>query len=211
MKTSQIKIISFDLFDTLVFYKKAWWLMFMLRAGLFSSVKRDLFKKGVLSSVTTNMLLDDIIFRENNFSPEISSLFEKYLQDEISSITLFSDVDHILPLLQSNGYKIAITSNLAKDFGQPALDLLPIKPDFIIFSYEVGYRKPESGIFQQLVLKSGVEPDNILHIGDKYKNDYVGATNFGIRAHLLSRNTKVSYPSGISVIHSLSSLRSMVI
>ena len=211
MKNPNIEIISFDLFGTLVYYTKAWWFMFMLRAGLLSKQSRAIFQKGVLTSVTTDMLLDNIIFRENNFSKETSYLFNKYLKDETQSITLFADVSRILILLQQKGYKIAVTSNLAKDFGQPTLNVLPIKPDYIIFSYEEGCRKPDLKIFEKITSKSGVSADKILHIGDKYKNDYLGATNAGMNAILLSRDRNNIPSKETHFIHSLLELENILL
>ncbi len=211
MKNPNIEIISFDLFGTLVYYIKARWFVFMLRAGLFSKQSRAIFQKGVLTSVTTDMLLDDIIFRENNFSGETSYLFNKYLRDETQSVTLFADVSKILILLQQKGYKIAVTSNLAKDFGQPVLNALPIKPDYVIFSYEEGCRKPDLKIFEKITSKSGVSADKILHIGDKYKNDYLGATNAGMKAFLLSRDKNKMIPEGTYFIRSLWELENILL
>ncbi len=209
MKKQDVDWVSFDLFGTLVHYTPALWFIYMLRAGLFLKKDRDIFWKGVLSSTTTNLELASIIFRENNFSFEVSELFKKYLMDEINSIRLFPDSAEVLTFLQSRGYKIAVTSNLALDFGQPTLELLPIKPDAVIFSYQVGHRKPEPALFQELLSKTGAKPDHILHVGDKMRNDYQAAREVGIKSILLDRK-KEQVDFSIQSIATLKTLELML-
>lgn len=205
MKKQDVDWVSFDLFGTLVHYTPALWFIYMLRAGLFLKKDRDIFWKGVLSSTTTNLELANIIFRENNFSIEVSELFERYLMDEINSLRLFPDSAEVLTFLRSKGYKIAVTSNLALDFGQPTLELLPIKPDAIIFSYQVGHRKPEPALFQELLHQTGASPDRILHVGDKVRNDYYAALEMGMRSILLDRKKEqVDFST-----HSIASLKTL--
>jgi len=60
--------------------------------------------------------------------------------------------------------------------------------DLMLFSDEVGIRKPESKIFQIVIERLKVEPSAIVHIGDNLKNDVWGAKNAGFKAIYLSTN-----------------------
>jgi putative hydrolase of the HAD superfamily len=58
----------------------------------------------------------------------------------------------------------------------------------MVFSNEVGFRKPSRRIFRLAAQALGVEPKDIVHIGDNLKSDVWGAKNAGFRAIYLSGN-----------------------
>lgn len=59
--------------------------------------------------------------------------------------------------------------------------------DLMLFSEEIGIRKPDLGIFRLAAQRLSVQPFEIVHVGDNLKTDVWGAKNAGLRAvHLLS-------------------------
>ena len=50
----------------------------------------------------------------------------------------------------------------------------------LVFSEEVGYRKPDRKIFLHAVQKVGTEPGDFLYVGDSYTSDVVGAHRVGM-------------------------------
>jgi len=54
--------------------------------------------------------------------------------------------------------------------------------DFLTFSDEIGYRKPESRVFHLTARKLRVDPRSIVHVGDNLKVDVWGAKNAGFKA-----------------------------
>lgn len=54
--------------------------------------------------------------------------------------------------------------------------------DLMIFSDEVGIRKPEPQIFRKVTDELQLDPSEIVHIGDNLKNDIWGAKNAGFKA-----------------------------
>jgi putative hydrolase of the HAD superfamily len=52
----------------------------------------------------------------------------------------------------------------------------------ISYSDEVGFRKPEPEIFRVTLARSGVAPEEAVHIGDNPDADVVGAQGAGMRA-----------------------------
>merc|ERR1712240_534856 len=61
---------------------------------------------------------------------------------------------------------------------------------FLITSQEAASSKPESGIFLKAIAKAGIQDlqcEEILHIGDDYNKDYVGARTLGWQAQLVDR------------------------
>lgn len=69
--------------------------------------------------------------------------------------------------------------------------------DHFVFSDEIGNSKPEPIVFQSACKKFGIEPSELVHIGDREHNDILGPKNVGANAILCtaaidrdSKNTK---------------------
>ena len=60
-----------------------------------------------------------------------------------------------------------------------------------IFSCDVGYSKPDPNIYQIVIDKSGLQPGQLLMIGDSVRADYEGALNCGIKAILKDKDLKL--------------------
>ena len=58
--------------------------------------------------------------------------------------------------------------------------------DFLVFSDEIGFRKPNPKIFHFLARKLKVDPCSVVHVGDNLKLDVWGAKNAGFKAILFS-------------------------
>ncbi len=56
--------------------------------------------------------------------------------------------------------------------------------DFLGFSDEIGYRKPDIRVFHLAAQKLGVEPHELTHVGDNLRIDVWGAQAAGLRAVL---------------------------
>ncbi|XP_048136355.1 uncharacterized protein LOC115755449 isoform X2 [Rhodamnia argentea] len=87
--------------------------------------------------------------------------------------------------------KLAVVSNfdirlrkLLKDLN--IVDLF----DAVIVSSEVGYEKPDPGIFKSALDQLQVEPNRAVHIGDDEKADKYGAAVVGIECWLWGRDVK---------------------
>ena len=91
-----------------------------------------------------------------------------------------------LPRLRALGLRLVVVSN-ANGRLRAAFDRIGLTPhlDDIIDSTEVGYEKPDPGIFRVALARAGTEPARVLHVGDVYHIDVVGAWRAGIRGVLL--------------------------
>ena len=61
--------------------------------------------------------------------------------------------------------------------------------DLMLFSDEVGVRKPNPKIFQTASQELQTKPRNVVHVGDNLKSDVWGAKNAGFRTILLATTT----------------------
>jgi HAD superfamily hydrolase (TIGR01549 family) len=113
--------------------------------------------------------------------------FQQEIQEELESLTLFNDVIPTLEKLVEKKIGLAICSNLAKPYGAIIDRLLPNFSFTRILSFEVGYIKPDDGIYDAIVNKTNIHKDNILFVGDTVVADYEGPVRYGFEALHLCR------------------------
>jgi putative hydrolase of the HAD superfamily len=112
----------------------------------------------------------------------------------------FPDVLPTLRSLRRWGKTLAVVSNW-----DPALPTLLAEVGlaeffaFILPSAEIGVEKPDGRIFSLALQRLGLEPQEVVHIGDSYEADVVGARAVGITPILLDREDKTRYQDVIRI------------
>ena len=107
----------------------------------------------------------------------------------VQSTKLLPNVLPLLEDLRSRGLSLGLISNLADgDGGRILLQKLELNQHFdtITLSGDFGWRKPNPTIFTETAANLGYPPKSILHIGDEWHADIVGASQAGYRALLIS-------------------------
>jgi HAD superfamily hydrolase (TIGR01509 family) len=101
---------------------------------------------------------------------------------------LFPDVPPTLNALRAAGLRLAIVSNW-DDSLTSHCDDLGLTPFFetIVGSLAVGYEKPDPRIFQAALDRLGLSAHQVIHVGDIYPSDVVGARRAGITPVLIDR------------------------
>jgi putative hydrolase of the HAD superfamily len=96
----------------------------------------------------------------------------------------------LLEEVRSRGLRIGIVSNT---FDPPDLlhtdlasDGVAERVDAIVFSSEVGLRKPAPRIYQAALERLGVEPADALFVGDRVREDVQGPAALGMRTCLVT-------------------------
>lgn len=115
-------------------------------------------------------------------------LFVKY-----SPVFLNDDIKSILFGLNERGYTLNLSSNtgfVEGDILRSVLDKMGILDcfHFLVFSDEINASKPSSHFFEVVHKQSSVAKNEILHIGDNPKADYMGAKSFGFEALLITED-----------------------
>ncbi len=195
-----IEVVSFDFWNTLIFYtdpvpinKKKVDVLYKLtgkdRKVLLSVVEqveeevekeREATSIEISSSEVTKRIVQKL------GCPSIYERFRK-AYDEIllnSFLELEETALETFKALIKRNKKIALLSNTSH--GHVLRKILKKKGvlryfDFLLFSDELGYRKPHIKVFEALVELSHTEPSSILHIGDRCDLDVVGAKNAGFK------------------------------
>ena len=119
---------------------------------------------------------------------------------------LYPDVPEILDTLKARGKKLAIISNWDSRLFK-LCDGLQVREyfDFVLASAVFGASKPSPKIFTEALQKSGVAPEEAVHIGDSYEDDIKGAHGVGMKAILIERTPKRHFPH-IPIIRDLKEL-----
>ena len=108
-----------------------------------------------------------------------------------SAATLYDDVIPTLQCLRNDGFKLAIVSNWGVPL-DPLTERLGIAEyfDVIVASHDARVRsvKPDPHIFNYTLEAMSVSAEEVVHVGDTYEADIIGAKNARIRPILIDRD-----------------------
>jgi putative hydrolase of the HAD superfamily len=143
-----------------------------------TSEERELAKwREIVSRVIPDLKAPEECFRD---------LFEWFSHPQAWRV--YPDVAEALERLWATGMQVALASNFDRRLhqvcdGLPGLDRIRVR----VVSSEVGWRKPSAGFYRALVSQTGVDPSEIVMIGDSWLNDIAGAREAGLQALWLDR------------------------
>jgi putative hydrolase of the HAD superfamily len=101
---------------------------------------------------------------------------------------LYPDVLPTLSALERRGVPMAVVSNWDERL-PGVLEDLGLAPFFqaVAYSADVGVEKPHPGIFEHALGALELQPEEVLHVGDRVREDVEGALALGMEAMLLVR------------------------
>ena len=173
--------------------------------GRYAAAVGNLFTATSASSPANHSLLEwltTVITRECEFLTElgvqahVEQIAWELLQSGhplfgVTNAMLYDDVVPTLQHLRDAGYKLAIVSNWDTPL-HPLTERLGIADyfDTITASHDMRVKseKPDPHIFNYTLKAVGVSAEEVVHVGDTYEADIVGAKNVGIRPILLDRD-----------------------
>jgi len=82
--------------------------------------------------------------------------------------------------------------------------------DAIVFSSEVGRRKPAPEVYEAAIDAMGTEPGRTLFVGDRVREDYEGPRAVGMRAVIVTAHADDEPRDGVPTIASLAELPSVL-
>jgi putative hydrolase of the HAD superfamily len=141
--------------------------------------------------------------------PEVlMRLEESYWSPSFSApATLNAEAPELLQRLRKRNLKIGLICNTGRGPGHSLRELMRRESvldyfDATVFSDEIGYGKPDPRIFLTAAERLGLQPSNILHVGDNIENDVRGAQSAGMKTLLF----EYEVPSGFRTQPSLLAL-----
>jgi putative hydrolase of the HAD superfamily len=140
-----------------------------------------IFNSNEVDALKTGTLPDEKFWDYVNNSFNLNKNMEEWVELFMKGYEVDPDIEKLVQIIRKNGYKTCICSNNFKS-GIQALDNkfhFLSNFDVVVFSYEVGVRKPDKKIFQTLIDKSGVKPEEIV-FSDDNPEKLSGAKELGI-------------------------------
>ena len=137
-----------------------------------------------------------------------SYLTKIYFQRREEARTIFPDARPALELLARH-YKLGLLSN-----GNSRAKILGIEDlvSFEVFSQDHdAIDKPDPHIFEIAMQEARCRPHELLHVGDSFENDVMGALNAGVMPIFLNRNATGQEPQSAIEIRSLAELPSLLL
>ena len=108
----------------------------------------------------------------------------------VDKISVYPDVNYILSWLKEK-FPIILTSNAGREFIDVEMEATGLGGYFDrIFSAtsDFGEVKKTVGFYQRICQILGVNPQEIIHVGDHYEFDYLVPRSLGIQAFYLDRS-----------------------
>ena len=101
---------------------------------------------------------------------------------------LYPDTVESLDKLKSERFSLAIVSNWNSSLDRVVNGLgIAHFFEFMIASADAGSKKPSPKIFELALDRAGIEPSRVVHVGDTFATDVLGARRAGIRGVMLDR------------------------
>ena len=127
-----------------------------------------------------------------------------------AAVRVIPEAEPALRGLRRRGLRTAICSNapfppamMHRQVRQNGLEALV---DAVVFSSEVGRRKPAPELYVAVLRRLGVRPEQALFVGDQVAEDYEGPRRLGMRAVLCTALAKAPPPDDVPSIASLAEL-----
>jgi putative hydrolase of the HAD superfamily len=123
----------------------------------------------------------------SEFEPLFAELWRHFA--EPSSWRLFDDVAPCWSQLQQRGIVVGIASNFDSRLRSVAAGLWPMSHcDHWFISSEIGYPKPDQRFFRAVEDRLGLQPSQILLVGDDRVNDIIGGQSAGWQTAWIDRS-----------------------
>lgn len=111
--------------------------------------------------------------------------------------------------LENAPLPVYVVSNIDTDDMKAALDFNKLDLADYFSSEDARSYKPRPEIFRYALEKTGLSPDEVIHIGDSIGNDVKGASAAGIKAVFLNRKG-IDVPEGVISVNKLSDIWEIV-
>jgi len=112
------------------------------------------------------------------------------LGESIQDWPAFDETPAALRVLKQR-FKLGVLSNIDDDFFAHTAAKLGAQLDFLVTSQQVRSYKPKRAHFEQIFLRSGLLPSEILHIAESRYHDIAPASELGMRTVWVNRHGDV--------------------
>lgn len=116
------------------------------------------------------------LVREMGYNMDTSSFFESFHRLGLQRLILEPHALEVCRAL-ANGRRLYLITNGTAAIQRPRLERTGLAPFFtdVFVSEELGVQKPQPAYFEQVLRRTGAQPENVLVIGDSLTSDIAGA------------------------------------
>jgi len=115
----------------------------------------------------------------------------------------YPDVVPVFERLRAEGFRLALVSNWDSRLAKLCFDMgLDRYLDAVLSSASIGLIKPDPHIYEVACERLSVEPRRVVHVGDHYYADVLGARSIGIRPVMIDR-FGWGHPADVPVVRDL--------
>jgi len=125
------------------------------------------------------------VFRQLRLSGDARAAAE-FLREKLAAADAFPEVYAVLAALRTR-YRLAVLSNADDDFLTAALARNNLRFDTVVTSEQAGAIKPDPAIFHYLTARLGLQPEQVLYVGDNPIPDVLGPRQAGLRVAWVNR------------------------
>lgn len=199
MKMTTIKAVVFDQGETLV-NETRFWSSVAAYAGV-----PDFTLFGVLGGLIERRESHKSLFNVM----QIESVDPGMIGYQIEQRDLYPDVVRTLTRLKHDGYVLGVAGNQSSGVeGEMAALGLPLTLNAT--SQGWGLSKPDPAFFRKIADELGLEPDEVLYVGDRLDNDVLPAQGIGMHAAFIGRGPwgylHSTWPEMAEVQHQITNL-----
>ena len=123
------------------------------------------------------------------------------------AVRLDPDAVQVLTWLRTQGIKRGVCSNapFPPEMMRRQVETNGIAElvDSVVFSSEIGKRKPAPEIYRAALDAIALEPQHVLFVGDRVREDYEGPRSLGMRAVIFTAHADGPPPENVQTIASL--------
>ncbi|MBB5155416.1 HAD family hydrolase [Saccharopolyspora phatthalungensis] len=126
---------------------------------------------------------------------------------------LYDDALPCLDWLRASGLQLAVITNAPSAYQRKKIGAVGLADTFdtLIISDEIGVAKPDERIFHTACDALGLDPEEVVHVGDKLDTDALGATRAGLHGVWLNRDEARAPAAHVPTITSLYELPELLV
>ncbi len=150
------------------------------------------------------------LFEGIRVSPDVDEIVDETL-DGYRRVRVYPEVPEVIRELEQE-VPLAVISNMDTRLLLEALQRNGLALTFVITSEEEQRYKPSVSLFKRAIRYLGLPAAHVLHVGDSYAEDVVGASAVGMASLLIRRPSGPPDPEGEAkrVVHNLHEVRAFL-
>lgn len=214
------KVVLFDLWMTLIYGLSEDPILTLQRLLKYREPGEGLDQEFLTKCLTTNISDPSRFLRDvaKTFAIKVPrgavGEFRRLNARERAAATAYDDTFAVLKELNDRGYRLGLISNLWPFPVRRVFKEMKLGAHFehLVYSFEVGVRKPDRGIFDHTAQLFGVKAGECVMIGDSLSSDVEGSLAAGMHAILIDRSGKTARldAKNASVARSLTDVERML-